>query len=552
MPDIDGGHLVAKALKAEGVEYIFTLNGGHIYDIYEGCADEGIKIIDVRHEQVAGHAAEGWSRVTRKPGVAVVTAGPGVTDTVTAVANAFQAPSPMVIIGGNSGIRSLLSGGLQEFDSVTLMRSITKWANQCADTSRIPDFIATAFRHATTPKQGPAYIEIPIDILGGRVPVEKVEFPKQYRTKAKMPGDSGYIQEAAKLIAKAQRPVVMAGSDVWWCDAAGELRELVERMKAPVFLNAMGRGSIPTGHPQLGAQARRFALTQTDLLVLIGTPVDFRLSFGKPNLLHPEAKMIHIMQDATEIGRNRAVEVGISGDSKLILRGLLNEMPRAGHEPHGDWLDKVMAEERGFKEGDQALRKNNSTPIHPMRLVAEIDQYLDKDATVIGDGGDIVTFGARAIGIHKPGHWLDPGQFGCLGVGTGFAIGAQLARPGKQVLLLNGDGGWGLNGMDMETMVRFKLPVVSVISNNGGWGQTIMGVKKRYGRALGCDLSQSTRYDKIVEAMGGHGELVERPEQIRPALERAFKSGLPACLNVVTDPNVGYGEMPGRSQKRIY
>ncbi len=551
MPPVTGGRLIARALKNEGVEHIFTLNGGHIYNIYEGCADEGIKIIDVRHEQVAGHAAEGWAKVTRKPGVAVVTAGPGVTDTVTAIANAYQAPSPMLVIGGNASLREWLSGGLQEFDSVSVLRPITKWAQQCAQTTRLPWFVATAFRQATTGRMGPAYLEVPMDILHGKAEMDQVEFPTKYRTEAKAPGDPEMVKEAAKVLRNSKRPVVMAGSDVWWSDGAETLRAFVETIRAPVFLNGMGRGSIPPDHPNVGSMARRFALTQADAVFLIGTPIDFRLSYGKPTLINADAKVVQIMMDAGEIGRNRAIEVGIAGNAKLIMQQIMDALPGAGFEPTDDWLEKVRAEEAGFRASDEEMIKNNRTPIHPMRLVGEIRNFLDKDATVVGDGGDIVTFGARVIGIHKPGHWLDPGQFGCLGVGTGFGMAAQLARPGKQVLILNGDGGFGLNGMDMETMVRFKLPVVSVVANNGGWAQTIHGVTKMYGRALGCQLSQETRYDKMVEAMGGHGELVERPEQIRPALERAFASGLPACLNVITDPAASYGEMPGRSQKRI-
>ena len=551
MGEVSGGRLVAKALKAEGVKYIFTLNGGHIYNIFEGCADEGIDIIDVRHEQVAGHAAEGWSRVTRTPGVAVVTAGPGVTDTVTAMANAYQAPSPMICIGSNSGVKDQLMGGLQDFDSVTLMRSVSNFSERCALTNRIPDYVATAFRWSTTGRMGPSYLEFPNDVLNAKVEETKVHFPTNYRTNARIPGDPELINEAARLLKNAKRPVVMAGSDVWWTEGAATLREFIETIKAPVFLNGMGRGSISPDHPQFGAQSRRFALTQADLVLLIGVPIDFRMSFGRNTLIPDETKLVHIMSDPREIGRNRGNDVGLVGNARLIMEQILDALPGAGFEASGDWAEKVHEDEMGFRTHDLELMETNQSPIHPMRLVGEIRKFLDRDATVVGDGGDIVTFGARVIPIHEPGHWLDPGQFGCLGVGTGFAMAAQLARPGKQILLLNGDGGFGLNGMDMETMVRFKLPVVSVVANNGGWAQTIHGVKRAYGRALGCDLSQETQYGKIVEAMGGYGERVERPEDIRPALERAFASGLPACVDVVTDPEISYGTMPGRSQRRI-
>ena len=307
-------------------------------------------------------------------------------------------------------------------------------------------------------------------MLNAKVEENKVHFPTNYRTNARIPGDPELINEAARLLKDAKRPVVMAGSDVWWTEGAATLREFIETIKAPVFLNGMGRGSISPDHPQFGAQSRRFALTQADLVLLIGVPIDFRMSFGRNTLIPDETKLIHIMSDPREIGRNRGNDVGLVGNARLIMEQILDALPGAGFEASGDWVEKVHEDEMGFRTHDLELMETNQSPIHPMRLVGEIRKFLDRDATVVGDGGDIVTFGARVIPIHEPGHWLDPGQFGCLGVGTGFAMAAQLARPGKQILLLNGDGGFGLNGMDMETMVRFKLPVVSVVANNGGWG----------------------------------------------------------------------------------
>jgi acetolactate synthase-1/2/3 large subunit len=551
MAEINGGHLFAKALKQEGVEYVFTLNGGHIYNLYEGCADEGIKLIDFRHEQVAAHAAEGWAKVTRKPGVAIVTAGPGVTDAVTGVANAFQAPSPMILVGGNAGIFDHLRGGLQDFDSANFFKPITKFSEQVKKVERIPEYVANAFRSATTGVPGPAYLEIPIDIVNGVTDEANVRYPQRYRTDARAYGDPDYIQRAVDILKTAERPVVLAGSDVWWCDAAEELREFVERIDSPVFLNAMGRGSLHSSHPNLGSLGRRYGLVKADAVILIGTPIDFRLSYGEARLFPQNPKLIEIMMDPTKIGQNRDVDAGIVGDTKAILSQLMEALSGSDYRSKGkSWVEEVMAEDRALKAADEEFLNSDANPIHPMRLHKELRDVLDEDATVIGDGGDIVTFAARVLKINQPGHWLDPGQFGCLGAGSGFAAAAQLARPGKQVCIVYGDGGFGLTGFDVESYVRFDLPIVSVLGNNGAWNQTTQGVKRRGGRGLATYLSQDTDYAKIMEGMGGHSERVTEPDKIRPALERAFASGKPALLDVVIDPNVSYGMMGGRSREQ--
>ncbi len=551
MAEISGGHLFAKALKQEGVEYVFTLNGGHIYNLYEGCADEGIKLIDFRHEQVAAHAAEGWAKVTGKPGVAIVTAGPGVTDAVTGIANAFQAPSPMILVGGNAGIFDHLRGGLQDFDSATFLKPVTKFSEQVKKVERIPEYVANAFRAATGGVPGPAYLEIPIDIVNGVADEASVRYPKRYRTEARAYGDPEYIQKAVDILKTAERPMVLAGSDVWWCDAAEELREFVERINAPVFLNAMGRGSVHSSHPNLGSLGRRYGLVKSDAVILIGTPIDFRLSYGEARLFPQDPKLIEIMMDPTKIGLNRDVDAGIVGDTKAVLSQIMEALSGSNYQSKGkSWVEEVIAEDHNLKSADEELLNSNANPIHPMRLCKELRDVLDEDATVIGDGGDIVTFAARVLKINEPGHWLDPGQFGCLGAGSGFAAAAQLARPGKQVCIVYGDGGFGLTGFDVESYVRFDLPIVSVVGNNGAWNQTTQGVKRRGGRALATYLSQDTNYAKIMEGMGGHSERVTEPNEIRPALERAFASGKPALLDVVIDPNVSYGDMGGRSREQ--
>ena len=554
MGQIDGGHLFAKALKKEGVEYVFTLNGGHIYNLYEGCADEGIELIDFRHEQVAAHAAEGWAKVTGKPGVCIVTAGPGVTDAVTGIANAFQAPSPMIMVGGNAGIFDHLRGGLQDFDSATFLKPVAKFSEQVKRVERIPEYVSNAFRAATSGIPGPAYLEIPIDIVNGVTEEENVKYPDRYRTESRAFGDPEYIQKVTDILKDAERPMVLAGSDIWWCDASTQLREFVEKINAPVFLNAMGRGSLHSDHPNLGSLGRRYGLVKSDAVVLIGTPIDFRLSYGEDRLFPQNPKLIEIMMDANKIGQNRAVDVGVVGDVGAIMDQVMESMDDSNYQSKGTaWVEEVMTEDKALKEADVEMMESNASPIHPMRLVRELRDVLDEDATVIGDGGDIVTFAARVLNINKPGHWLDPGQFGCLGAGSGFAAAAQLARPGKQVCIVYGDGAFGLTGFDVESFVRFNLPIVCVLGNNGAWNQTTQGVLGRGGRALATFLSQDTDYAKIMEGMGGHSERVTDPNEIKPALERAFASGRPALLDVVIDPDISYGSMGGRSrQQRQY
>ena len=550
MAEVNGGQAFGRALKQEGVEHVFTLNGGHIYELYEGCVDNGINVVDFRHEQVAAHDAEGWAKVTGQPGVAIVTAGPGVTGTITAVANAYQANSPMVVIGGNSAVNQRLMSALQEFDGVALMQSITKWSHQVQEVRRIPDFVATAFRHATSGKPGPVYLEIPSDIVNGKIDEDNIILPTGYRTMARAYPDPEYIRRIAETLATAKHPVVVAGSDIWWSKAWDELRDFAEMIDAPVFLNSMGRGALPSDHPNLGTTGRRYALVNSDAILLVGTPVDFRLSFGSEALFNKNATVILMMMEGEEVGKNRHIDIGVVGDMKATLQQTMDDLKSIGYRSPGrEWLEEVMTEDRALKEPDEAMLNSDQTPIHPMRLMKELRDFLDRDATVVGDGGDIVTFAARVLGINNPGHWLDPGQFGCLGPGTGFAAAAQIARPGKQVAIIYGDGAFGLNGMDMESMVRHKLPVVSILGNNGAWNQTTQGVIRRYGRAIGTWLSQDTRYDLVMQGLGGYGERVTDPSQIRPAIERAFNSGTAALLDVVIDPDVSYGNMGGRSRQ---
>jgi thiamine pyrophosphate-dependent acetolactate synthase large subunit-like protein len=537
---VHGGMLVAKILKREGVEVVFTLSGGHIAAIYDGCLREGIRVVDTRHEQAAVHAAEGWAKATRRPGVALLTAGPGVTDGITGLANAYLAGSPVLVIGGAAPQGLWDRGALQEMGQIELVRPITKWARSVHETARLSEYTAMAFRQMLSGKPGPAFLEMPMDILSSLVEDENAFDPGEpanYRYQGRTAPDPALVEQAVTLLEQAQRPVIMAGTAVWWCDAAEPLRQLAERLNAPVYLNGAGRGCLSPTHPLFFTQSRRKALEGADTILAIGTRMDFRLNHGQPPLIPAAANVIWLDLAAEDVGVNRGAQAALVGDVGLSMSQLAQGTKQL---PTGEWLDYVRGQEEKGQDRDSAALNSDAVPIHPMRFCREIREFIDEDTTVVGDGGDIVSYAGRVINVHKPGYWLDSGPMGCLGTGTGFAMAAQLARPGKHVLMVYGDGSFGLNGMEFESMVRQKLPIVAIIGNDGAWGQIKHPQKAMVGHATAAELAPGIRYDKMVEALGGYGELVERPEDIRPALERAFASGLPACINVLLDPNKPY------------
>lgn len=537
---VHGGMLVAKMLKREGVEVVFTLSGGHIAAIYDGCVREGIRVVDTRHEQAAVHAAEGWAKVTRRPGVALLTAGPGVTDGITGLANAYLAGSPVLVIGGAAPQGLWDRGALQEMGQLELVRPITKWARSVHETARLSEYTAMAFRQMLSGKPGPAFLEMPMDILS-RLFEEEEAFdpgqPAQYRYQGRLAPDPAMVEQAIELLERAQRPVIMAGNAVWWCDAAEPLRLLAERLNAPVYLNGAGRGCLPPTHPLFFSNSRRKALEGADTILAIGTRMDFRLHHGQPPLIPASANVIWLDLAAEDVGVNRGAQAALVGDVGLSMSQLAQGTRQL---PAGAWLAAIRAQEEQGHERDSAALNSDAVPIHPLRFCREIRDFIDEDTTVVGDGGDIVSYAGRVINVHRPGYWLDSGPMGCLGTGTGFAMAAQLARPGQRVLMVYGDGSFGLNGMEFESMVRQNLPIVAIIGNDGAWGQIKHPQQAMIGHATAAELAPGIRYDQMVTALGGYGELVERPADIRPALERAFASGRPACVNVLLDPNKPY------------
>ena len=534
MPEIlVGGHIIARQLKAEGTRCIFTLCGGHIAPIYDGCLREGIDIIDTRHEQAAVHAADGWSRLTRGCGVAVITAGPGVTDGVTGVANAFQASIPLLVLGGASELRFKGKGALQEMEQTSLLAPITKASFTASDPRRLAEYIRTGFRIATSGVPGPVFIELPFDVLTAQV--TDPQFPAPPRPWPAQPGDPIGIAAAAALLATAERPMLFAGSQVYWDAAWAELVALAEQAGIPVFTNAMGRGCIDSRHPLSFSQARKNAFRGTDVAVIVGTPLDFRVGYGAG--INAKAKLIQIERDPTKLSQNRDAEVGLLGDARSIL-GQLAAAAAAGGDRTRVWIDELRAAETKAMDKLATHAASDAQPINHYRLARAIAEAIDDDTIVIGDGGDCVALGAKLLPRNKPGTWMDPGPLGCLGIGAPFAIAAKKLHPDAKVLVLSGDGSFGLNGFDFETCVRWNLPVCVVVANDAAWGQIrgpqvmIFGVA----RAPATKLAP-TRYDQVVAAFGGKGYHVTDPAELTATIKAALAEPTVTCINVPVDPD---------------
>ena len=543
---VHGGKLAARALKKAGVECVFTLSGGHVMAIYDGCLDEGIPVIDVRHEQAAVHAADAWSRLNPGSiGCAILTAGPGVTDGVTGVANAWRANSPILVIGGQGPFDKLRMGSLQEMDHVGVMRPITKWADACYDTARIPDYIEMGVRHAISGNPGPAFLEIPMDVLMGRVEsMESVRWPKFRRTAPQLAPLEADCREALEILASAKRPVLMAGTSVKWSNASAGLNAFLERTQIPTYVNGMGRGTVPPGSNYLLNRSRKDAMKQCDVFICAGVLLDFRLGFG--NSIPADAKIIQLDIENELIGQNRSADVGIVGNIGASFETILKIMDDEKQTlDFSGWLNELKPREAELEAAVEADLNSNESPVDPLRMCREVRDFLadfDQECILIGDGGDIVAQASKVLPVPAENGWMDPGPLGTLGVGMPFALAAQASQPDKRVLIIYGDGSFGLNGFEYDTAIRFNLPIVGIVGNDAAWGQMIRPQATIYGsnRLVATKLNY-TRYDKIVEAMGGHGEYVERPEDIRPALERAFASGKPALVNVKLRQDVDTG-----------
>jgi acetolactate synthase I/II/III large subunit len=538
MSEHASGHLAVGALKRAGVDHLFTLSGGHIFPLYEGCRDHDVRIVDTRHEQAAAFAAEGLGKLTRRPGVAALTAGPGVTNGVSAVASARFGGSPMLVIGGRAPHGTWGRGGLQEIDHVAFMAPLTKHAVTATEPADVPGAVIEALRSAATPGRGPAFVDIPMDTIF--TPGDEGTLPTWSEPEAPEV-DTEAVRRAAERLAGARRPVVVAGTDVWLSGAVEGLRALVETVRAPTITNGMGRGTLPADHELAFSWARKAAFTDADLVVVIGTPLDFRLGFGA---FPGGAPVIHVVDTPAQIAEHAGPVEAVAGHLPEVLQSLAEG---AGGptgelaEARGDWVGSLREVETAARAGQEDLLGSDAAPIHPARVYGELRQVLDRDAVVIGDGGDFVSYAGKYIDAYTPGCWMDPGPYGCLGTGMGYSIAARLAHPDRQVVTLLGDGAAGFGLMDVETLVRHQLPVVMVMGNNGIWALEKYPMQQVYdGWDVAADLQPGLAYDQVASALGGAGETVTEPGELAGAFKRAFDAGVPYLVNVLTDPDVAY------------
>jgi acetolactate synthase-1/2/3 large subunit len=533
--EVHGGRLVARTLAARGVTKLFTLSGGHLFSIYDGCKDEGIDVVDTRHEQAATWAAEGWAKATRGAGVCALTAGPGVTNGMSAIAGAQQNGSPLVVLGGRAPEMRWGSGSLQEIDHVPFVAPLTKTAETVKDTTAIPAATARAIDGAVELPSGPTFVDYPLDVVFMEAEAEVPPVPD--REEGPVAEDA---ERAASILAEAERPAVMAGTNLYWARGEGELRQLAEAIGIPVFLNGMGRGCLPADHELAFSRARGRGLKEADAALVVGVPLDFRLGFG--GSFGEETRLVQLDSAASRLGANRRPEVALVGDIAATLQAIREAAWAAGAGPERTraWVESLRETETETRAEEKDDFDDDRAPLHPLRVYRELREVLDRDAIVIGDGGDFVSYAGRVIETYEPGCWMDPGPYGCLGAGPGQAIGAKLAHPERQVCVLLGDGAFGFSGLEFDTMVRHGLPVVGVMGNNGIWALEKHPMEFLYGYSIAAELQQGARYDQVVEALGGHGELVREPDELRSALERAFESGKPALVNVLTDPSVVY------------
>jgi acetolactate synthase-1/2/3 large subunit len=556
---ISGGHLVAKALKHEGVDTIFTLCGGHIIDIYDGCVDEGIRIIDVRHEQVAAHAADGYARQTGKLGCVVTTAGPGCTNAITGVATAFRSESPILHIGGQGALTQHKMGSLQDLPHVDLMTPITKFAATVSSTERIADMVSMACREAFNGAPGPAYLEIPRDVLDREVDRGKAVLPQpgHYRASTRSIGDPRDIEKLADLLVDAERPAILYGQQVWQARGHVEAVALLRGLDIPGYFNGASRGLLPPGDPHHFDRTRAQAFAKADVIVIVGTPFDFRMGYGKR--IGKYVQLVQIDMDYRTVGKNRDISLGLVGDPGAILGAVLQaasgRLKSAARQSRRQWLETLSDAESIAGEKLMPLFKSDSVPIHPYRVAWELNEFLGEDTIYIGDGGDVVTISAQAVRPRNPGQWMDPGALGSLGVGTGFAIAAGLANPSKEVLCYYGDGSFGMTAFDMETANRFGVPYLAVIGNNSAMNQIRYGQLAKYGEQRGSvgNLLGDVPFGKFAEMLGGYGEEVRDPTQIAPALARGRESvrklRRSAVINIWVDPRE---YAPGTKNQTMY
>jgi acetolactate synthase I/II/III large subunit len=536
-----GAHALAAA-RQHGVSVMFTLSGGHVFPLYDAAVkpqgpDAPVRLLDVRHEQTAVFAAEATARLTRTPGLAVVTAGPGVTNSVSAVTTAWFNGAPVVVLAGRAPDYRWGAGSLQEMDHPPLLVPVTKRAGTEHLTAGVAGSVDEAFRLAASAHRGPVFLDISLEALYGQAEADLPPGPSDRPLPVLAP-EATDVDRIAGLLREARRPVLVLGSDVWLGGAEDAARSFAEALRLPVITNGQARGVLPRGHELLMTRARSAALRQADLVIVAGTPLDFRLGYGSFGPQEAPARVVHVADSPAGIATHVPLAASAAGDLTALFTALAGSALPAGADP--GWVPGLAEAVRAALASDGPLLASEADPVHPARIYGELLKILDDDAVVIGDGGDFVSFAGKYVEPARPGGWLDPGPFGCLGTGLGYAIAARLARPSAQVVLLLGDGAAGFSLMDADTLVRHGLPVVMVCGNNAGWGLERHPMRSLYGYDVAADLQPGCRYDEVVRALGGAGELVTAPGDIGPALRRAFDSGVPYLVNVVTDAEIAY------------
>ena len=539
-----GGVQALAVARGYGVSTLFTLSGGHVFPLYDAAVKGGqpVRLVDVRHEQTAVFAAEATARLTRTPGLAAVTAGPGVTNSVSAVTTAWLNGVPVVVLAGRAPDYRWGAGSLQELDHPPLLAPVTKRAWTEHDSGGIAAAVDQAFRLALAPHRGPVFLDFPIEALYGQAEADLPPTSPSplMAVAAAAPPDPEDVSRIADALRAARRPVLVLGSDVWLGGAEQAARRAAEELRLPVVANGQARGVLPAGHDLLVTRARSVALREADLVIVAGAPLDFRLGYGSFGAADSPARVVHVADAPSGLAGHVALAASAAGDLTAFFDGLVAAVRSGSWAPADDWTGRLARAVRAAREADMPLLASEASPIHPARIYGELLPMLGDDAVVIGDGGDFVSFAGKYVEPARPGGWLDPGPFGCLGTGLGYAIAARLARPSAQVVLLLGDGAAGFSLMDADTLVRHKLPVVIVCGNNGAWGLEKHPMRALYGYDVLADLQPGCRYDEVVSALGGAGELVTSPSGIGPALRRAFAAGVPYLVNVVTDPEIAY------------